>query len=243
MWQHDRHPGSCKRRLRIATREIKRLSGRWRKRLNGEVNLLTWRGNKRRKKTPKVVLYIFFLVGGVRGRREREEKERRGINPAYENMGREEGGGGGGGGLGAAGEKGRCACKCGSHPGGCCCRAGKQEAPCPGRCPEISTAESGEGVRGRTREGGIRWRGGGRDRRGDEGKPVLSCPGSAGHRDPMELRLSRGSRPPPPAPLSRAGCKRRSRDPRPGAVPPRGASGVTCRRRRPLLTAEAEGSE
>ncbi|XP_077029825.1 uncharacterized protein LOC129134785 [Agelaius phoeniceus] len=51
MWQHDRHPGSCKRRLRIATREIKRLSGRWRKRLNGEVNLLTWRGNKRRKKT------------------------------------------------------------------------------------------------------------------------------------------------------------------------------------------------
>lgn len=42
----------------------------------------------------------------MRGRREREEKERRGINPAYENMGREEGGGGGGGGWGRRARKG-----------------------------------------------------------------------------------------------------------------------------------------
>lgn len=128
----------------IVTREIKRLSGRWRKRLNGEVNLLTWKGNKRRKKA-KVVL-LFWGEGGT------EEKERRGINPAYENTGREQGGGGGGE-VGEAGEKGRCACKWGSHPGCCCCRAGKQEPPCPERCPEISTAEEGEKAGGRNPRG------------------------------------------------------------------------------------------
>lgn len=75
----------------IVTREIKRLSGRWRKRLNREVNLLTWKANKQGKKAKVVLL---FWGGG--GRREGEEKERRGINPGYENTGREEGGGGGG---------------------------------------------------------------------------------------------------------------------------------------------------
>lgn len=77
----------------IVTREIKRLSGRWRKRLNEEVNLLTWKGNKQRKNA-KVVL--IFGGGGGGGKKGEEEKERRGINPGYENTGKEEGVVGGG---------------------------------------------------------------------------------------------------------------------------------------------------
>lgn len=146
------------------------------------------------------------------------------------------------GGLGAAGEKGRCACKCGSHPG-CCCRAGKQEPPCPGRCPEISTAEGGGG----RREGGIRWRGvggavvvgsGGEMR----GSPSCHVPGVRGTGTlwssgcPAAPARPRAALPGPgvsaaPGIPARARCR------------PEGASGVTCRRRRPLPPAEAEGSE
>lgn len=166
MWQHDRHPGSCKRRLRIATREIKRLSGRWRKRLNGEVNLLTWRGNKRRKKPPKVILYIFWGVGGCGGTREREEKERRGINPAYENTGREEGGGGGWGGWGRRARKGdvhvsvEVILAAAAEPG-------SRNLRVPGAAPKFPRRRGGGGkAGGRDPLAGSGGSGGGRERRG-----------------------------------------------------------------------------
>lgn len=86
---------SAKGGSNIVTREIKRLSGRWRKRLNREVNLLTWKGNKRRKKAKVVLLF----GGGGRAREGRGKRKSEGalIRVTKTRGERKEEAGGGGG--------------------------------------------------------------------------------------------------------------------------------------------------